>query len=77
MLAIKGVYDNGRISFKEKVKTSRPVNVVITFLEEDVEISDSKQIDLKKFSFEKSRELLKNYKGSLSDAVIEERRSEL
>lgn len=75
MLAIKGIYDNGRISFREKVKTSKPVSVIITFLEEDVEISE--QIDLKKFSFEKSRELLKNYKGSLSDAVIEERRSEL
>jgi len=40
-------------------------------------IQDEKRIeylDLKKFSFNKSRKLLKSYKGSLSDAIIEERR---
>lgn len=29
------------------------------------------------FSFAKSRKILKTYKGSLSDTVVEERRSEL
>ncbi|MCP4353442.1 MAG: hypothetical protein GY795_48960 [Desulfobacterales bacterium] len=76
MLAIKGVYDNGTISFRERVKTSGPVSVIITFLEEDVEISEQ-QFDLEKLSFRKSRELLKDLKSSLSDEVIEERRSEL
>ena len=74
MLAIKGIYENGKISLQEKVKISKPVNVIITFLE-DVEKPLSGIIDLRKFSFNKSRELLKNYKGSLSDVVIEERRN--
>lgn len=33
-----------------------------------------KRLNLDEFSFKRSRELLKEYKGSLSDAVIEERR---
>ncbi len=38
------------------------------------EIAPKKRIDLKKFSFKRSREALKDLKGNLSDAVIEERR---
>lgn len=64
MLAVKGVYDNGRIYFSENVKMSKPVSVIITFLEEHVEISE-KRFDLEKLSFRKTRELLKNCKGSL------------
>ncbi len=30
--------------------------------------------DISKFSFKKARKLLESYKGSLSDAIIEERR---
>jgi len=36
-----------------------------------------KKLNLELFSFDKSKKILKNYKGSLSEAVIEERRSEL
>jgi len=32
------------------------------------------KLDMSKFSFKKTRKLLENYKGSLSDAIIEERR---
>lgn len=74
MLTIKGIYENGKISLQEKVKTTKQVNVIVTFLE-NVEIPNSGNLDLRKFSFNKSRELLKDYKGSLSDAVVEERRS--
>lgn len=35
------------------------------------------ELSLSEFSFSKSREILKNYKGSLSDVLVEERRSEL
>ncbi len=76
MLAIKGIYENGKISLPEKVKTSKPVKVIVTFLE-DIETPVSRKLDLKRFSFNKARELLKGYKGSLSNAVIEERRSAL
>ena len=38
---------------------------------------EKRKIDLNKFSFKRSREALKDLKGNLSDAVIEERRSYL
>ncbi|RLC49018.1 MAG: hypothetical protein DRH57_00970 [Candidatus Cloacimonadota bacterium] len=57
-----------------KVRITKLVNVIVTFME-DIKTSIHKKLDLKKFSFEKSRELLKDYKGSLSEAVIEELRS--
>ncbi|MEW5802469.1 MAG: hypothetical protein AB1847_10260 [bacterium] len=76
MLAVKGMYENGKIILQEKVKATKPVEVIVTFLE-DVEIPTPKKLDLGKFSFSKARELLKDYQGSLSDAILEERRSEI
>lgn len=74
MISVKGVYENGRVKLKEKVSASGDIPVIVTFLEE---IDDEKPetVDLDTFSFKRSRELLKDFKGSLSDAVIEERRS--
>lgn len=40
-------------------------------------IEVEKPIDLTRFSFKKAREISKSYKGNLSDAVIEERRTYL
>ncbi len=74
MLTIKGTYENGKILLQKKVKTTKPVDVIVTFLE-DVEIPISGKLDLRRYSFGKSRELLKDYKGSLCDAVLEERRN--
>ena len=74
MLAVKGVYKDGRVIFREKIKTEKPVNVIITFLEE-VKAPVEEKLDMSKFSFKKARKLLESYKGSLSDAIIEERRS--
>ena len=74
MLAVKGVYKDGRVIFREKIKTEKPVNVIITFLEE-VKAPVEEKLDMSKFSFKKTRKLLESYKGSLSDAIIEERRS--
>jgi len=39
--------------------------------------SNKEQISLSDFSFAKSRQVLKNYKGSLSDATADDRRSEI
>ena len=52
------------------------LKVIVTFLEEIQEDRDE-LIDLKKFSFLKSQKVLKDFKGSLSDTVIAERRIEL
>ena len=45
----------------------------LTFLEETKQKSHCDDL-YSRFSFEEARELLKDYKGSFSDAVIEERR---
>jgi len=74
MLSVKGVYENGEVKLKEKIPTPGEVPVIVTFLEE-IEEEKPQKLDLDQFSFNRSKELLKDFKGSLSDAVIEERRS--
>jgi hypothetical protein len=74
MLSVKGTYKDGKISIKEKIKTNKPMDVVVTFLEE-VHTPAVKKLDLNKFSFKKAKALLAGYEGSLSDVIIKERRS--
>ena len=73
MLSLKGTYKDGRVIIREEIKTQKPVNVIITFLE-DVKMPVEEKLDLNKFSFKKAKKLLENYKESLSDAIIDERR---
>lgn len=47
--------------------------MILTFLEE-VKAPAEEKLDISKFSFKKAKKLLESYKGSLSDAIIEERR---
>ncbi len=72
MLSVKGTYKNGRV--REEIKTEKPIDVIVTFLEE-VKTPVEEKLDLGKFSFKKAKKLLESYKGSLSEAIIEERRS--
>ncbi len=74
MLSVKGIYKDRMVIFREKIKTEKPVNVIVTFLEE-VKVPVEEKLDMSKFSFKKARKLLETYKGSLSEAIIEERRS--
>jgi len=74
MLAVKGTYKDGKVLLKEKIKTKEPVDVIVTFLEE-VKSPVAGKIDMSKFSFKKAKKLLSGYKGSLSAAITEERRS--
>ena len=76
MVAVSGVYQNGYVKLDEELSFKKPVKVIITFLE-DVETSPEKSLSLSDFSFSKSQKILENYKGSLSDVLIEERRSEI
>jgi len=76
MLAVKGIYQNGQLILKEKVPFTEPITVIVTFLEEPKK-QMAKKLDLSQFSFAQSREMLKNVKSSLSDTLIEERRSAL
>jgi hypothetical protein len=66
----------GQLILTEKVPFTEPMTVIVTFLEEPKKILP-KKLELAQFSFAQSREMLKNVKGSLSDALIEERRSAL
>jgi hypothetical protein len=76
MLAIKGIFDNGKVKLEKQVHSTKPLHVIVTFLD-DVNEENDELIDLNKFSFLQSQEVLKNLKSSLSDTVIEERKIEL
>ena len=75
MVAVVGTYQNGYIKLDKEYSSNNPVKVIVIFLE-DIQIQSEKEISLSDFSFAKSQKILENYKGSLSDAVIEERRLE-
>ena len=72
MLRVNGTYYNGKLQLDKPIKTKKPLRVVVTF-----ENLNSKPLELSDFSFAETQELLKDYKGSFSDEVIEERRFDL
>lgn len=74
MLAVKGTFKNGKVFIKEKIRTEEPADVIVTFLK-DIPLPSGRKVDITEFSFKKAKKVLSSYKGSLSDAVIEERRS--
>ena len=76
MVAVVGIYQNGYVKLDKEYSSINPVKVIVTFLE-DVQSQSEQRLSLSDFSFSKSQKNLENYKGSLSDAVIEERRREL
>jgi len=76
MLQLTGTYYQGKVHLKKTIPTDRPVKVTVVF-EEEVNQSEPKRLKFSDFSFAKTREILKNVKGSLSDTVIEERRESL
>jgi len=76
MVQLSGAYNNGSITLDEPINIDKPVKVLVTFVDVELDIKE-KHLTLNDFSFAKSRELLKDLKSSLSDTVIEERRSYL
>ena len=76
MIVIAGIYQNGIVKLDQEFQSKKPVKVIVTFLE-DTETASEKRLTLDDFSFAKGQEALKDYKGSFSDTVIEERRREL
>ncbi|MBI5218063.1 MAG: hypothetical protein HY958_03955 [Bacteroidia bacterium] len=80
MIAVAGVYNNGIISLFKRVITKKPVNVVVTFLEENAEVTEIKENEktgTNDFSFLSAIEATKDINISISDALIEERGKEL
>lgn len=76
MLSIVGTYQNGFVKFDKDYIATNPVKVIVTFIEEIQNKSENK-LSLSDFSFTESKKNLESFKGSFSDAIIEERRSEL
>ena len=76
MLSIVGTYDNGYLKLDKDYSTKSPVKVIVTFLE-DIQIKSDNALALTDFSFSKSKKNLQNFKGSFTDTVIDERRTDL
>jgi len=72
MTTITGTYYNGQLKLERPLKTKKPLKVKVTFEEES-----NTHLVLSDFSFLETQDLLKDYKGSFSDEVIEERRKAL
>jgi hypothetical protein len=71
-LTLEGIYRNGLVEIQEKIKFKGPMRVLVVFIDE----YKPKRKLVNKFSFAKSLELTKNCKGTLSEVIINERRSE-
>ena len=76
MVAVVGTYQNGYVKLDKNFSTKEPVKVIVTFLE-DVENTSDKGLSLSDFSFSESQANLENYKGSLGETVVDERRRDL
>ena len=88
MLALRGIYEKGIVKLEDSIKVNKPTQVIVTFIDENLTInykSNKKEkrkrkkqtIDINEFSFLQSIEESKDFKGSFSDALIEERRADL
>ncbi|OQY03918.1 MAG: hypothetical protein B6I20_04055 [Bacteroidetes bacterium 4572_117] len=85
MLALRGTYKNGFIKLDNPLNIDKPLKVIITFIDEEVQLNyqsdvnkqEKKTIDINKFSFLQSIEASKDFQDSFSDSLIDERRSEL
>ena len=78
MISVNGIYENGvvHIDKDKRIQEKKKIKVIVTFLDEE-DHNDSRHLTTKDFSFLKSREKSKRYKGSISEAVVEDRRVEL
>jgi len=76
MIAINGVYENGIVLLNKKIRSKKKMKVIVTFLDEELS-NEPKRLKIEDFSFLESREKSKRFAGSLSDAVIEERQSDV
>ena len=73
MIALTGTYHKGHLTLDKPIEAEKPLKVIVTFLEENIESKQESNDLYSRFSFKQARELLKDYKGSFSEAVIEER----
>ena len=75
MINVEGIYENGKIRLFEKIKSKKPVRIIVTF-PDYVQTEEEKGLQFDDFSFGETRKALKNVKTSFSDEVVKERRAE-
>jgi uncharacterized membrane protein YukC len=75
MIAVNGTYQNGVITLEKKIRSKKSLKVIVTFLDEELH-HETKRLTSNDFSFKKSREKSQKFIGSLSESVIDERKSE-
>jgi hypothetical protein len=73
MVAVVGTYQNGYVKLDREYPSDTPIKVIVTFLEE-IQDNGNQKLSLSDFAFSKSQKNLENLKGSLSEAIVEERR---
>ena len=76
MIAVNGIYENGIVRLDRRIQAKKTIKVIVTFLDDEL-TTNVNRLNTKDFSFQKSREKSKRFNGSLSDAVIEDRKAEL
>ena len=77
LVTVEGIYHNGQVHLNDKIPFDHEMKVIVTFLEDPITKPKTKRLTFNDFSFRKTLEALSGYKGSFSDAVIEERREPL
>jgi hypothetical protein len=73
MIALNGIYKDGIVKLDKKISGLKSVKVIVTFPDEEIQ-NPNGRLTITDFSFSKAREKSRNFKGSLSEAIIEERR---
>jgi len=71
MLALEGIYQNNQLILNQKISFSKPVKVIVTFLEESIKEPPQKT-GISQFSIEESKAVSNEVRGLSSDAMIEE-----
>lgn len=66
MFALKGIYENGTITFNRHFYTVKPVNVIVTFIDEDLDLNTNNIDETKK-----NAEHLLEQKSKYADFPIE------
>ena len=72
MMSIIGTYQDGYLTLDRDYVAAKPVEVIVTFLE-DIQATSDTKLSLNDFSFSESRKNLENIKESFADTVMEER----
>ncbi len=75
-MVVNGIYENGVVKLDRKVQALKTTKVIVTFLDDELQ-DGTKRLSAKDFSFKKAREITSKFNGSLSEAVIEDRKEEI